>query len=131
MKKEFKASKSVFQTYIGIALFFIIVGIGIYWWLNIVFVIVFLFSIFFIATAFWTKNRALVTLHDEYIEAKESLISKKKLIKYRDIQSVEKLKNSYFITLKMKDSTKKNIGIGNILKPEVEILLDSLKEKLG
>jgi len=134
MTREFKSSSTQFNTFIGVAIFALIAAIAVYSFLNIIIMMLPIFAFFWGALAFWGKDRVLITLHDEYIEAKEAIAAKKKLIKYKDITKIEMHKSTRLITLYVKDDSgkekKQTIGINPIAKAERTALFDLINAKI-
>jgi hypothetical protein len=118
----------------GVAIFALVAAIVVYLFLNIIIMMLPGFAILWTAFAFWGKDRVLITLHDDYIEAKEAIAAKKKLIKYKDISKVEMHKTGRLITLYVKDDEGKEkkvkIGINPIEKSERKELFDLLENEI-
>jgi len=135
MTKEFKSSSTQFNTFMGVAIFAIIGTIVAYLLLNTIILMLPIFAIFWAALAFWGKDRVLITLHDDYLEAKEAIAAKKKLIKYKDIARAEMHKSGRLIALFVKDSEgnekKQTIGINPIAKEERAELFDLISSKIS
>lgn len=134
MNKEFKASSTQFNLGIGMAIFAIVATIVGYLLLNVFITMLPIFAVFWSVLAFWGKDRVLVTLHDDYLEAKEAIAAKKKLIKYNDIVKAEMHRSGKLITLYVKTSdgkdNKKTIGINSIKKTERTELFDLITSKI-
>ena len=134
MIREFKSSKTQFNTFMGVAIFALVATIIVYLFLGIIIMMLPGFAILWGAFAFWGKDRVLITLHDDFIEAKEAIAAKKKLIKYKDITKVEMHKTGRLITLYVKDGEEKEkkvkIGINPIEKSERTELLDLLEQQI-
>jgi hypothetical protein len=113
----------------GVAIFALVAAIVVYLFLNIIIMMLPGFAILWTAFAFWGKDRVLITLHDDYIEAKEAIAAKKKLIKYKDISKVEMHKTGRLITLYVKEK-KVKIGINPIEKSERKELFDLLENEI-
>jgi len=134
MTREFKSSATQFNMFMGVAIFAVVATIVAYLLLNTIIMMLPMFAIFWGAMAFWGKDRVLITLHDDYLEAKEAIAAKKKLIKYKDIVKVEMHKSGRLITLYVKDGEgkekKQTIGINPIEKAERTVLFDLLEKKV-
>jgi len=134
MIREFKSSSTQFNTFIGVAIFALVATIVVYLFLNIIIMMLPGFAILWSAFAFWGKDRVLITLHDKYIEAKEAIAAKKKLIKYKDITKIEMHKSGRLITLYVKGDSgkekKQTIGINPIEKSERKELFDFIQAKV-
>ena len=134
MIREFKSSSTQFNTFMGVAIFAIIGTIVGYLLLNTIIMMLPVFAIFWGAMAFWGKDRVLITLHEDYLEAKEAIAAKKKLIKYKDIARAEMHKSGRLITLFVKNSEgkekKQTIGINPIAKTERTELFDLIEQQL-
>ncbi len=134
MTREFKSSATQFNMFMGVAIFAVVATIVAYLLLNTIIMMLPMFAIFWGAMAFWGKDRVLITLHDDYLEAKEAIAAKKKLIKYKDIVKVEMHKSGRLITLYVKDKEgkekKQTIGINPIEKAERTELFDLITSKI-
>ncbi len=134
MTREFKSSATQFNTFMGVAIFALIATIAIYLILNTIIMMLPIFAIFWGALAFWGKDRVLITLHDDYLEAKEAIAAKKKLIKYKDIVKAEMHKSGRLITLYVRNSEEKEkkqtLGINPIKKAERTELFDMINTKM-
>jgi len=134
MIREFKSSSTQFNTFIGVAIFAVVATIGVYIFLNTIIMMLPIFSVLWAVFAFWGKDRVLITLHDDYLEAKEAIAAKKKLIKYKDISKIEMHKTGRLITLFVRDDEgkekKQTIGINPIEKTERKELFDLLEQQL-
>ena len=134
MIREFKSSKTQFNTFLGVAIFAGVATIAMYFILNVIIMMLPGFAILWTAFAFWGKDRVLITLHDDYLEAKEAIAAKKKLIKYKDIIKAEMHKSGRLITLYVKDGEgkekKQTIGINPIEKAERTELFDLINAKI-
>jgi len=134
MTREFKSSSTQFNTFIGVAIFAAVATIGVYIFLNTIIMMLPGFAILWTAFAFWGKDRVLITLHDDFLEAKEAIAAKKKLIKYKDIIKAEMHKSGRLITLFVKTSEgkekKQTIGINPIAKEERTELFDLINAKM-
>jgi uncharacterized membrane protein YdbT with pleckstrin-like domain len=134
MIKEFKSSTTQFNTFLGVAIFSLVAALVVYLWLHIIIVMLLGFAVLWAALAFWGKDRVLITLHEDYIEAKEAIAAKKKLIKCKDISKVEMHKSGRLITLYIKNNEgkekKQTIGVNAIEKSEREELFDLIEDKV-
>ncbi len=134
MTREFKSSTTQFNMFMGVAIFAVVATIVAYLLLNTIIMMLPMFAIFWGAMAFWGKDRVLITLHDDYLEAKEAIAAKKKLIKYKDIVKVEMHKSGRLITLYVKDGEgkekKQTIGINPIEKTDRKELFDLINAKV-
>ena len=134
MTREFKSSSTQFNTFMGVAIFAIVATIIVYLFLNTIIMMLPGFAILWTAFAFWGKDRVLITLHDDYIEAKEAIAAKKKLIKYEDISKVEMHKTGRLITLFVKGNEGKEkkvkIGINPIEKSERKELFNLIENEV-
>jgi hypothetical protein len=132
MIKEFKSNKSQFNTYIGVSIFAIIVTIILYAVLNMVMMILPVFAIFWTIIAFWGKDRVLITLHEDYLEVKEAIAAKKKLIRYTNIDRIELHKTGKQLTVYLKDNSnkKEKIALGFIEKEDRKEFVELLNNKI-
>ncbi len=90
------------------------------------------FAIFWTVLAFWGKDRVLITLHDDFLEAKEAIAAKKKLIRYADITDVDLHKSTRYATLYVSSNginKKVNIGLNPIEKSERNDLVELISNK--
>lgn len=133
MVKEFKSSSTQFNTFIGIAIFAFLATIIIYLLLNVVIMMLPVFTVLWAVFAFWGKDRVLITMHEDYIEAKEAIAAKKKLIRYKDIDRVEEHKTAKQITifLKGEGNKKERIGINALEKLERKEFIQLLEQKIA
>lgn len=132
MIKEFKMNTTTYKGFIGVAIFAIVATVVVYVWLNMIATMFIVFAVFSGALAFWGKDRVLITMHEEYLEAKEAIAAKKKLIRYRDIDKVEVHKTGKLITLYMKgDGDKKErIVLNTIEKSERKEFIALINAKI-
>jgi len=134
MIREFKSSNTQFNMFIGVAVFAVIATVVGYLLLNTIIMMLPGFAIFWTVLAFWGKDRVLITLHDDYLESKEAIAAKKRLIKYKDIIKVEMHKSTKLITIYVKDNKdkekKEKIGINPIEKSERTELFDLINAKI-
>lgn len=127
MSRAFKSSRTQFNTFIGVAIFAAIATIAVFMLLNTVILMLPIFAVLWAVFAFWGKDRVLITLHDDYIEAKEAIAAKKKLIKYKDIANAELHKSGKIIKLLVSDNGKEkkvNINLNPIIKEERKELFE-------
>jgi len=130
MIREFKSSDTQFNTFIGIAIFAIIATVIAYMISNIIIIMLPIFAILWAVIAFWNKDRILITLHEDYLEAKEAIAAKKKLIRYSDISDAELHKSGRILTLYVRSNgvnKKTQIRLNSIEKNERKVLVNSIK----
>lgn len=116
MIKEFKTNPSTFNYYIAAFFFTIIILIAFYLTLNVIPYSLIIFPLFIFTLAFWSKDRVLITLHKDYLEAKEAIASKKKLIRYKEINKIKEHKTGAYITIYLKKESKTETIILNSIK---------------
>jgi len=132
MIKEFKASEKTFKSYMWVILFIVIAIIVFYLFLGVFPVGFLFFAVFAAILAFWSKDRVLITLHSDYLEAKEAIAAKKKLIRYKNIDRVEKHRTGRLLTIYLKSTNKKqNIALNAIQKSERNEFVELLKSKIS
>jgi len=131
MIKEFKTNPSNFKNYILILILFVIMAIIFFVVLNTFPGIILPAIIMITIIAFWGKDRSLITLHKDYIEAKESFATKKKLIRYKNITKLEEHRTGKVVYLHLKDGAKKEgLILTNISKPERKEFIKLITEKI-
>ncbi len=132
MIREFKSSNTQFNTFIGVAIFAVVATIVAYLLLNTIIMMLPIFAVLWTVFAFWGKDRVLITLHDDYLEAKEAIAAKKKLIKYADITDVDLHKSGKYVTLYVSShgvNKKVNIGLNPIEKRERDDLVELITNR--
>ena len=135
MIREFKSSSTQFNTFIGVAIFAMVATIFVYLFLNTIIMMLPGFAILWAVLAFWGKDKVLITLHDDHLEAKVAIAAPKHLINYKDISKIEMHKSTRLITLFVKNNEGKEkkvkIGINPIEKSERTELFELLESKIN
>ena len=133
MIKEFNTNPSTFNTYITVLILIIVASIVFYATLGVYPAIILPFVIFWSIIAFWSKDRVIITMHEDYIEAKEAIAAKKKLIRYTDISNVKEHRTGKLVTVFFKSEKRKKeaINLTTIKKEERKEFIELLTAKIS
>ena len=131
MNKEFKTNPSNFTNQISLVAIFIVIGIVFFVILKVFPGIILPFIIISTIMAFWGKDRTIITMYDDYLEAKETFAAKKKLIRYNNIEKLEERKRGKLLTIHLKNGTKKeHINLTIISETDRQEFIKSMNDKL-
>ena len=135
MIREFKTSNTQFNSSIGIAIFTFIGAIIMYLQFKTIHPMLLSFAVLWTIMAFLNKNRTIITLYDDHLEAKVAIAAPKHLINYKDISKIEMHRTTRLITVFVKNSEGKEkkvkLGINPIKKSERTELFELLESKIN
>lgn len=132
MIKEFKTDPSAYKNNIYLALCFLAISILFFMFLGVFPGVIFPIIILWLVMAFWGKDRVLITMHEDYLEAKEAIVAKKKLIRYKNIDRLEEHKTGKLLIIHLKNNAKKEaVNLTSISKPDKEEFIKLMSSKIS